>query len=41
MCDDENECEHDESENGICNQCGQEIDWKEKIYGKTEEQDNE
>ena len=26
------ECAHDESENGICIDCGAEVDWKAKVF---------
>lgn len=27
------ECQHEESENGVCNDCGDEVDWAERTFG--------
>lgn len=29
----EDECMHDDLENGICIDCGEEVDWAERIFG--------
>lgn len=36
MCLECSKCPHDESENGICNDCGDEVDWVSRKFRETE-----